>query len=49
MLEVTVLMSVCNGERYLREAIDSVLGQTLGAFEFLIIDDGSSDETWEKF
>ena len=43
MLEVTVLMSVCNGERYLREAIDSVLGQTLGAFEFLIIDDASTD------
>jgi len=43
--KVTVLMSVYNGERYLREAIDSVLKQTFRDFEFLIINDGSSDST----
>lgn len=42
---VTVLMAVFNGRRYLREAIDSILGQTFSDFEFLIIDDGSSDDT----
>jgi len=36
-------MSVYNGRRYLREAIESVLRQTFGDFEFLILDDGSSD------
>jgi len=38
-------MAVYNGERYLREAIESVLVQTFSDFEFLIIDDGSTDQT----
>jgi len=42
---LTVAMSVYNGERFLAAAIDSVLGQTFGDFEFLIVDDGSSDAT----
>lgn len=40
---VSVLMPVHNGERYLREAISSVLAQTYAALEFVIIDDGSTD------
>jgi len=36
-------MSVFNGEKYLREAIESILSQTFTDFEFLIIDDGSTD------
>ncbi len=43
--ELTVLMPVYNGERYLKEAIESILGQTFSDFEFLIIDDGSRDGT----
>lgn len=43
--KVTVLMSVYNGEKYLHEAIDSILNQTFKNFEFLIINDGSTDET----
>ena len=42
MPEITVLMPVRNGEQYIKEAIDSVLNQTLTDFEFLIIDDGST-------
>ena len=42
-LKISVLMSVYNGDRYLREAIDSILNQTLDNFEFIIIDDGSTD------
>lgn len=38
---ITVLMSVYNGRRYLAEAIESILCQTRGDFEFLMIDDGS--------
>ena len=45
--KVTVLMSVYNGEKYLREAIDSILNQTFKDFEFLIINDGSTDRTAE--
>lgn len=44
---VTVLMSVYNGEKYLSEAIDSILAQTYPDFEFLIIDDASSDGSLE--
>lgn len=47
MPEVTVLMAVHNAAPFLREAVDSVLGQTFKDFEFLIIDDGSTDATGE--
>lgn len=42
---ISVAMSVYNGERFLVQAIDSILGQTFGDFEFLILDDGSTDGT----
>jgi glycosyltransferase involved in cell wall biosynthesis len=44
---VTVLMPVHNGEKDLREAIESILRQTHRAFEFLIINDGSTDRSVE--
>lgn len=44
---VTVLMAVYNGEKYLKEAVDSILCQTFSDFEFLIINDGSTDGTSE--
>lgn len=46
-IKVTVLMPVYNGEKYLREAIDSILSQTFSGFEFLIINDGSTDRSVE--
>lgn len=42
---VTVLMPVFNGERFLREAIESILRQTHRDFELLIINDGSTDRS----
>ncbi|WP_378950578.1 glycosyltransferase [Pelosinus sp. sgz500959] len=44
---ISVLMSVYNGETYLRETIESILGQTFTDFEFLIVDDGSTDKSLE--
>ncbi len=44
---VTVLMPVHNGEKYLREAIESILMQSYSDFEFLIINDGSTDKSVE--
>ena len=42
---ITVFMPVYNAEKYLKEAIDSILNQTFQNFELLIIDDGSTDES----
>ena len=42
---VSVVMSVYNGEKYLRDAIDSILNQSFADFEFIIINDGSSDKS----
>ena len=42
---VSVLMPVYNGEKYLKEAIDSILNQTYTNFEFIIINDGSTDNS----
>lgn len=46
-VDVTVLMAVYNGAKFLREAIDSIVCQSYRDFELLIIDDGSTDETAE--
>jgi len=43
MPKVTVLMPVYNAGRFLREAVDSILKQSFSDFEFLILDDGSTD------
>ncbi len=43
--KVSILMAVYNGERHLKEAIDSILCQTFTEFEFIIIDDCSIDST----
>ncbi|HKQ33129.1 MAG TPA: glycosyltransferase family A protein, partial [Thermodesulfobacteriota bacterium] len=45
--KVTVLMTVYNGEKFLNEAIDGILNQTFRDFEFLIINDGSTDGSRE--
>ncbi len=44
---ITVLLPVYNSQQYLREAVQSVLNQTFKDFEFLIIDDGSTDSSPE--
>lgn len=45
---VTVLMPVYNAGKYLHEAIESILNQTFADFEFLIIEDGSTDNSLEN-
>lgn len=44
-LLVSIVMAVCNVDRFLVEAIDSVLHQTFTEFEFIIVDFGSTDKT----
>lgn len=45
---VSVIMPVFNKEQYVSEAIDSVLGQSHGDLELLVIDDASSDDSLER-
>jgi hypothetical protein len=45
-VDLSVIMSVYNGDAYLREAVESILSQTYKAFEFIIIDDASNDNTF---
>lgn len=45
MTLISVVMPVYNGEKYLKEAIDSILIQTYTNFEFIIINDGSTDNS----
>jgi glycosyltransferase involved in cell wall biosynthesis len=45
--EISVVMPVWNGEKYLGEALGSVLSQSFTDFEVVIIDDGSTDSTPE--
>ena len=45
MCKISVIMPVYNGEKYLKESIDSILNQTFSDFEFIIINDGSIDNT----
>lgn len=42
---VSCIVPVFNGERYLREALESILAQTYGALDVIVIDDGSTDAT----
>lgn len=42
---ISVVMSVYNGAPFLSEAIESILNQTIEDFEFLIIDDASTDDS----
>lgn len=44
---ISVIIPVYNGEKYLGEAINSILGQSYKPFEVIIIDDGSTDKTSE--
>ncbi len=46
-IKISVVMSVYNAEKYLREAIESILYQTFYDFEFIIINDGSTDNSLE--
>ncbi|QDU42783.1 Putative glycosyltransferase EpsE [Symmachiella dynata] len=41
--EISVILPVYNAERYIAKAVESILAQTFGDFEFLIVDDGSTD------
>lgn len=45
--QISVVMPVYNREQYLKESIESILNQTFTDFEFIIVDDQSTDSSWQ--
>ncbi len=43
--KISVVLPVYNGEKYLREAVESILNQSFEDFELILVDDGSTDST----
>ena len=43
--QISVVVPVYNGERYLHKCLDSIIGQTFTVFELILLDDGSSDRS----
>ena len=47
-MKISVIIPTYNRAYCIKEAIESVLNQTYRDFELIIVDDGSTDESWEK-
>ena len=45
MCEISIVMPVYNAEKYVKQAIESAVNQSFDDFEFIIINDGSTDKT----
>src|SRR5262245_23117936 len=45
--EISIIMPVRNGEKYICEAIESILAPTFRDFELIVVDDGCTDRTCE--
>ena len=45
MPELTIIVPIYNGEKYLNKCIDSILSQTYTDFELILVDDGSTDSS----
>lgn len=46
--KVSVLISALNQEKFIAQAINSVLAQSFPSFHLIVVDDGSSDRTWQE-
>lgn len=45
MVEITIIIGVYNGERFLPELLDSIVAQSFGLWQCIVVDDGSSDSS----
>lgn len=46
-IKISVVMAVYNGEKYVRQALDTIINQSLKEIEIICVDDGSIDGTWK--
>ena len=46
--KISIVTAVYNAENYIEQSVGSILGQTFKNFEFIIVDDGSTDNTLKK-
>src|SRR5690554_1467232 len=44
---ISIALASYNGEKYIKEQLDSILNQTIQDFEIVVCDDASTDNTWE--
>ena len=44
-IKVSVIVPVYNAQQYLKDTLDTILGQSLKSIEIICVDDGSSDES----
>ncbi len=49
MPKISILVAVYNAAEYLRDCLDSLLGQTFGNIEVICVDDSSTDNSWRMF
>ena len=47
MPKISILMASHNGEKFIRQSLDSIINQTFSDFELIVINDASSDKTAE--
>ena len=48
-MKIAILMATYNGEKYLKECLDSIINQTLQNIEIICVDDGSTDNSLSIF
>ena len=48
MLKISVITTIYNGSNFIEKGINSILEPTLTDFEYIIVDDGSVDDSWDK-
>ena len=49
MPKVSIIIPVYGVEKYLRQCLDSVVGQTLQDIEIIVVDDGSPDKSYKIY
>ena len=45
MIKISVIVSIYNGEKYLKKCIESIINQSFSEFELILVNDGSTDNS----